>query len=174
MNHLCLHTCWLADDSSDHLTINHGEDSDEDGSQLTTRFRSLNQLLDGFWRRWRKEYLLKLREAHCDHRGSGKPQLTEEDIVVVYSDDQPQRFWKLGGIEKVLQGANGRQHAATIRVSRNGRTLTLDHPIQHLYPLAVIPCNSTVAEPEDSPEDELRPDSPRSEPKQASISSTRP
>ena len=41
-----------------YLTIDRGEDGDADASPLNTRFRDLNQLLDGFWRRWRKEYLL--------------------------------------------------------------------------------------------------------------------
>ena len=57
----------------DHLTISHGEDSDEDDSQLSTRFRRLNQLLDGFWRQWRWEYLPELCEPHCHH--SREPQL---------------------------------------------------------------------------------------------------
>ena len=91
----------------DHLTVHHGEDCGEDNNQLSAHLRCLNQLLDGFWKRWRKEYLLELREAHCHHKSSGEPQLTEGDIVVVYSDDQPRTFWKLGRVKKVLQGADG-------------------------------------------------------------------
>ena len=158
----------------DHLTIDHEEDSDVDASLLNTRFRHLNQLLDGFWSRWRKEYLLELREAHRHHKSSGEPQLTEGDIVVVYSDDQPQSFWKLGRIEKILQGADGQRRAATVRVSRNGCTSTLNHPIQHLYLLEVVSHNSSVAEPEDNPEDKPRSDDPRPEPERSGISSTRP
>ena len=158
----------------DHLTVDHEEDSDVDASPLNTRFRHLNQLLDGFWSRWRKEYLLELREARHHHRSSGEPQLAEGDIVVVYSDDQPRSFWKLGRIEKVLQGADGQRRAATVRVSKNGRTSTLSRPIQHLYPLEVVSHNYSVAEPEDNPEDEPRSDEPRLEPERSGISSTRP
>ena len=93
----------------DHLTVHNGEDSHEDDSQLSNRFRHLNQLLDGFWKSWRKEYLLELREAHRHYKSSGEPQLTEGDIVVVHSDDQPRTFWKLGMIEKVLHGADGQR-----------------------------------------------------------------
>ena len=89
--------------------------------------------------------MLELCEAHRHHRSSGEPQLTEGDIVVVYSDDQPRSFWKLGRIEKVLQGADGQRRAATVRVSKNGRTSTLNCPIQHLYPLEVVSHNSSVA-----------------------------
>ena len=116
--------------------------------------------------------MLELHEAHHHHRSSGELQLTEGDIVVVHSDDQPRNFWKLGRIEKVFEGADGQRRAATVRVSKNGRTSTLDRPIQHLYPLEVVSHNSSVAEPEDNPEDESKPDDPRPEPEQSSISST--
>ena len=59
-------------------------------------------------------------------------------------------------------------------MSKNGRTLTLNRPIQHLYPLEVVSHNSSVAEPEDNPVDEPRSEDPRPEPEQSSISSTRP
>lgn len=99
------------------------------------------------------EYLLELREAHRHHKSSGQPQLTEGDIVVVHSDDQPRTFWKLGKIERVLQGADGQQRAATVRISKNGRTSTLDRPIQHLYPLEVMSDNPIMTEQETSSED---------------------
>ena len=51
---------------------------------LSTRFKHLNQSLDGFWKRWRNEYLLELREAHRHHKGSGQTQITEGDVVVVH------------------------------------------------------------------------------------------
>ena len=134
------------------MTIYHGEDGGEDDNQLSTRFRCLKQLLDGFWKRWRKEYLLELREAHRHHKSSEEPQLTEGDIVVMHSDDQPRTIWKLGRVEKVLQGADGQRRAATVRVSKNGCTSTLDRPIQHLYPLEVIADNPIVAEQDNSEE----------------------
>ena len=59
-------------------------------------------------------------------------------------------------------------------MSKNGRTSTLNRPIQHLYPLEVVSHNYSVAEPEDNPEDEPRSDEPRLEPERSGISSTRP
>ena len=41
--------------------------------------------LDLFWRRWRREYLLELCEAHCHHRSSGEPQLSKGDIILLLS-----------------------------------------------------------------------------------------
>ena len=123
----------------DHLlTADHGLDSDEeDGQKLNARLKHLNYSLDSFWKRWRREYLLELREAHRHHRSSGESQLVEGDIVVVYTDNQPRSCWKLGRIERMIIGADGQRRAATVRVSNNGRTSTLNRPIQHLYPLEV-------------------------------------
>lgn len=98
----------------DHFTIHYGKDSNEDDNQLSNHFRCLNQLLDGFWKRWEREYLLELREVHRHHKSSGEPQLTEGDIVVVHSDNQPQTSWKFGRIEKVLQCVDGQQRAAIV------------------------------------------------------------
>ena len=123
----------------DHLMVSHDVDYEEDSHQLNSRLRYLNRSLDGFWKRWRKEYLLELREAHCHHRSYGESQLSEGDIVVVYSDDQPRSCWKLGRIEKMIVGVDGQKRAATVRVSKKGRISTLDRPIQHLYPLEVSP-----------------------------------
>lgn len=126
----------------DHLlTTKYGLDSDnednEDGHKLNARLKHLNHSLDSFWRRWRREYLLELREAHRHHHSSGEPRLAEGDIVM-YSDNQPHSCWKLGQIERVFIGADGQKRAATVRVSKKGRTSTLDRPIQHLYPLEMV------------------------------------
>lgn len=69
---------------------------------------------------------------------------------------------------KVLMGKTSDDHQ-----SKNGCTLTVDHPIQHLYTLEVVSHNSTVTEPEDNP-DAPRTDDARPEPEQSSVSSTKP
>ena len=63
----------------DHLlTNNYGLDGDP-----------LTHSLDSFGRRWRREYLLELYEMQHNHHSSGKLQLVEGHIAVVYSDNQP-------------------------------------------------------------------------------------
>ena len=86
--------------------------------------------------------MLELREAHRH----GEPQLSEEDIVVVFADDHPRSFWRLGRVERVITGADGQKRAATIRVSNKGHTSTLDRPIQHLYPMEIVAHTNAVSE----------------------------
>ena len=85
-----------------------------------------------------------------------EPHLTEGDIVVVYSEDQQRSLWKLGKIERIFQGADAQQRAATVLVSKNGCMSTLDRPIRHLYPLEVVSHNFTSTQSDSSLEDAQR------------------
>ena len=104
---------------------------------------------------------MELREAHRHHRSSGKPQIAEGDVVVVYTEDQPRSCWSLGRIERLITGADGQTRAATVRVSRKGRVSVLDRPIQHLYPLEVV--TSSDPAPEKENEDNVSDEEPASE-----------
>ena len=158
----------------DHLAINTDHDTEfgEDDCQLNSRLKYLNRLLDAFWRRWRREYLLELREAHRHHRSKGETELSEGDIVLVYTENQPRSNWKLGRIEHMIVGADNQKRAATVRISKKGRTSTLNRPIQHLYPLEVGSHSDIVTDSEQLDEDESHVTTP--EPTDANMSSHRP
>jgi len=56
---------------------------------LTQRMSHLNGLLNQFWKRWKSEYLLKLRDCH--HYNIGNPiarPVSIGDVVLVH-DQQP-------------------------------------------------------------------------------------
>lgn len=114
-----------------------GSQEEDEHSHLNHRMRYLNRTIDTFWKRWRREYLLELRDTHRYHRSSGSPQFSEGDIVVIYDEKQPRSRWSLGKIERVIVGVDGEKRAAVVRVCKKGRVVTLHRPIQHLYPLEV-------------------------------------
>ena len=109
--------------------------------ELSLRARYLNTLLDHYWQRWKREYLLELREQHRTSRknvvGDGKV-VAVGDIVVIYDQGLPRGFWKLGCVEELITGSDGQCRGAFVRVKsgRSSRSL-LKHPVQHLYPLEV-------------------------------------
>ena len=128
------------------------ENFDVEPSTLTRRLVHINKTLDRFWKRWRQEYLLELRESHCYHRGHANPsQVSVGDIVIVHSADRPRGFWRLGRVKKVLVGRDEKIRGAVLRVASKGRQAKqLQRPLQLLYPLEICapPCESKPSETE--------------------------
>uniref|UniRef100_A0A1X7TB09 DUF5641 domain-containing protein n=1 Tax=Amphimedon queenslandica TaxID=400682 RepID=A0A1X7TB09_AMPQE len=107
---------------------------------LTRRMEFLNCQLTHFWNRWRKEYLLELREAHRIHlrNSSGRYWIQVGDIVVIHSDEKKRGFWSTGCVEELLTGRDGNVRAAVVRVYAGLRlSKLLKRPIQRLFPIEV-------------------------------------
>ena len=109
-------------------------------TQLSDRVKRLNSALNHFWTRWRDEYLLD-------------SSVSVGDMVVIHDESLPRGFWKLGRVEEVISGQDGKIRA--VRLSSG--TGTLRRPIQLLYPLEVHgegvtpvsanPCDQTTSDP---------------------------
>ena len=94
--------------------------------------------LNRFWKHWKNEYLLELREAHRHHKGTDATPVEAGDIVVVHSDNQPRGFWKLARVERTITGRDGKIRGAAVRVANGqGRPTILHSPIQCLYQLEI-------------------------------------
>ena len=67
--------------------------------KLSRRMRHLNTILNHFWKRWKGEYLLELRESHS-HGCSGvqTSKISAGDIVLVH-DEVPRALWRLAKVE---------------------------------------------------------------------------
>ena len=78
-------------------------------SQLTKRVKHLANVLNHFWRRWRLEYLNKLRENHhySVKRTPSHPSVSKGDVANVYDDALPHGLWKLGQIQEILSSRDG-------------------------------------------------------------------
>ena len=133
------------------------EDEDKDDhSVLTRRERYLALLLGHFWRRWRKEYLLELREHHkMSVRRNNLPQISLGDIVTVMDDEGrlSRSQWKLGKIEELIKSDDGAIRGAKLRFSSKGRrSVQISRPLQKLFSLEVrhmepVPENAVVTQP---------------------------
>ena len=76
---------------------------------------------DRFWKRWRWEYLLELRESPSYHHGHASPsQVSVGDDVIVHSDSQPRGFWRLRRVEEVLVGKDEKIRGAVLRMAGEG------------------------------------------------------
>jgi len=105
------------------------------------------------------EYLLQLRDCHRQNvKNKPDPSLKEGDIVIVHSDRQVRGLWKLGKIERLLEGADGLVRGAVIRAPSKSASKTLRPPLNCLYP----ECATS-----DDPNDAVNDDSPWKEDEQA-------
>jgi hypothetical protein len=135
----------------DHFSYSESEDYNPDGSTvlLTKRLMHLNRLLEHFWNRWRREYLVELRECHRRLYKSSSDVISVGDVVIIH-DDSPRGFWKLGLVERLIEGRDNEVRGAVVRVkSGQGASSFLKRPIQRLYPLEVCHSESDRTKPED-------------------------
>ena len=102
------------------------------------RMRYLQTVLEQFWRCWKKEYLLELREVHRYHKGKlGAKQIAIGDVVTVHEDTQ-RGMWRIGIVEETLVSKDKEIRGAVVRVKAGkGASSFLRRPIQQLYPLKV-------------------------------------
>lgn len=101
-------------------------------AQLVKRWRYRQRIVNMFWCRWRKEYLLELRSAHISSSVKRPSDLKTGDVVLIYEDKMPKHLWRIGRITEVYMGRDGKVCSCLVMLpSRN----TLRRPVQLLYPL---------------------------------------
>ena len=78
---------------------------DHTATHRARRMKHLKKTVDDFWKRWRTEYLLGLREAHrhLQTPRGGMSNAAVGDIVIVHDEKSPHGLWKLGRINSFLE-----------------------------------------------------------------------
>ncbi|XP_064479221.1 uncharacterized protein LOC135392441 [Ornithodoros turicata] len=105
-----------------------------DWSSLNKSYRRREQLLNSFWTRWRKDYLLQLRSHHTAKRGNAVT-LKPGDLVLLMQDRLPRHLWKMCRVDTIIPSADGKVRACTVRLPDG--TL-LRRPVQLLCPLEIV------------------------------------
>ena len=134
-------------------TVPVGVDDDYTPENLTRRATHLAKTLEKFWKRWKREYLLELREFHrTAGHGGASHALQPGEVVTIYDDNHQRGMWRLGRIEELIPGADGQVRGVRVRVvSKGGQLKIINRPIQHLYPLEVRSEHSDSISTETSP-----------------------
>ena len=122
-------------------TSSEAEDSDTDvqPQDLDRRICHLSNVTNHFWKRWRNEYLLELRNSHRKAiQHSSNRVISIGDVVIVHDEDQPRGKWRIGKVEALVARSDGHVRGAVVRVkTKAGRLTKLRRPVQRLYPLEV-------------------------------------
>ena len=132
-------------------------DYNETASVARKREQHLSRVLGHYWRRWKKEYLIDLREHHkAQSKTSNRPRINIGDIVTIENENIRNRVaWRLGRITDIIIGKDGVTRGAIVQLS-NGNLI--ERPIQKLFPLEL----SSGAEGASSPaQNEELPDRPK-------------
>lgn len=102
---------------------------------LLDTWKKGQRLLESFWKTWKNDYLLSLRERSQKNLPSPRIQAPEEpnigDIVQL-KDDTPRGSWRLGKITELIRSNDGNIRAAKVRLATRN---IVNRPLKLLYPL---------------------------------------
>ncbi|KAG1656930.1 hypothetical protein GQR58_023669 [Nymphon striatum] len=103
------------------------EDISITADQLRARKTHYDNVLNNFWKRWQKEYLLSLPTCVDKLKKSGN--LNIDKIVLIREDNVPRSKWSLGKIVEVYPGRDGRIRAVALKTAKG----IIRRPIQRLH-----------------------------------------
>eukprot|EP00112_Aurelia_sp_Birch-Aquarium-sp1_P020282 Seg5190.2 transcript_id=Seg5190.2/GoldUCD/mRNA.D3Y31 product="hypothetical protein" protein_id=Seg5190.2/GoldUCD/D3Y31 len=112
------------------------KDFDEREDVARRRERYLSKVLNHYWKRWKTEYLVDLREYHkLETKRNNVPEISEGDIVTIEDENRRNRStWRLGKVEEVKRGQDNVIRGANVRLANRN---CIERPIQKLYPLEI-------------------------------------
>jgi len=107
-----------------------------DATNHRSKYRRRQLLLTQFWKRWKHDYLLQLRNAMQSRLPARSRDLQVGELVLVNDDFKPRMHWKMGLVHEVYPGRDGKVRSVTVRLPTGD---CIKRPAQLLYPLEVGP-----------------------------------
>ncbi|GFR16233.1 DUF5641 domain-containing protein [Trichonephila clavata] len=101
--------------------------------ELTKKWKYRQLLLDHFWKRFFKEYLLELRSVMFTKQSKNIPNLKMDDVVLIREDNVKHYNWKFGRIKKLFPGRDRKVRSCEIQLSKG----VIKRPVERLYNLEV-------------------------------------
>ena len=124
--------------------------------QLLERWKRGQRSLTQFWEMWRNNYLLALRERtqlfHKRSKGTVK-QIPKLGDVVLLKDKLPRGQWRIGRIDKLIEGKDQLIRAAKVRLSSRK---ILTRALNMLYPIECPDHGSEIEDSVDAPIEETQ------------------
>ena len=110
-------------------------DFNNNREQVLSRKHQLEQVLQFFWKYWRKDYLLELRSTHVGKKNK-ESNIKVNDIVTILDENQKRNKWRLGKIEKLIAGKDRVIRGAEVKVAeQNKKPTVIMRPLLKLFPL---------------------------------------
>ena len=121
-------------------------------TELRKRARYLRRCKDTLWSRWTGEYVKALRERHNLKHNETEMTAKVGDVVIIKGDERNRGKWKLGIIDQLIRGRDGKVRVVRLRAGKS----YLERTIQHLYPLELSCDRATEQVSEPTPSDRPR------------------
>ena len=106
--------------------------NDDGKSDLVDNYNLLEEMKNNFWEQWSREYLPELIKFSQSRKTNVK-DIEIGDIILV-ENDKKRGHWKLGKIESLIIGKDGKARAAVVKTDKKK---LIRRPIQKLYPLEI-------------------------------------
>ena len=135
-------------------------------NKVARRVSYLRTLKEHFWLRWKNEYLLELRNAHRQKTKRQKGNCIKVgDVAVIHEENVRRVKWKLGRIEKLIEGKDGAIRGAVVRklTDKGGKCTEIRRPIQKLYPVELSEGDEEIVKVGDNTENASEKDDQKTE-----------
>ena len=119
------------EDESPHDAANDTADTPD---KLTARMREIQRPVTKFWKDWRNDYLLDLREQMRPHNNAVDVKAKIDDVVLIHDDNVKRHRWVIGRVVGVEVGSDGQIRATRVASAKTGNILR--RRINKLYPIA--------------------------------------
>ena len=111
-------------------------DNSDNNTNLSSRFEHVQTILEHFWRRWRNEYVLELREQHRANNHSINILCEKDDLVLIHENKVPRATFKVGIIENFKPSRDNQKRVALVRyINSDGKVSKIYRPVNKLYPV---------------------------------------
>ena len=123
-------------DTEDHVELMSDNEEIEHltRKQIVKQAKDKENVIEHFWKRWYKEYLINLRETDRMRSQKKEKPVRVGEVVLVEEEGAKRNKWCMGRIEKVIEGKDGVVRGASIK-TKNG---AVSRPLQKIYPLEVM------------------------------------
>ena len=94
--------------------------------------RKLHNIINHFWDRWRKEYLVNLRECQkIQIKDDNRQVISVWDVVLIEHDKVPIFCCRMRLVERLVNGKDGAARGAVVRVSKTRKGIS--RPVNEVY-----------------------------------------
>ncbi|XP_024117236.1 uncharacterized protein LOC112138823 [Oryzias melastigma] len=102
----------------------------------TKRWRRVQYLIEQFWSRWKKEYLMAIATRQKWHKP--KRNLKTDDIVIIKDNNLPRNQWQLGRVIETVKDSDGLVRRVKLQLGKcvnDSKPTVIERPVHKLVVL---------------------------------------